>query len=176
MNLINVRSQSRIRLLLLAGGVVLLLVVAVTSFQYGRQSSVLQNRQAEVAVRGAQVMPFDLDQTIHVFQQLEDGGVQTVTAKDPADTEQIGLIRGHLQDEAVRFRRGDFSDPAKIHGDDMPGLADLRAGANRLDVGYTELPDGAQLRYTTTDRALIAALHHWFQAQLSDHGQHATDH
>jgi hypothetical protein len=154
----------------------LILAIAVVSFRYSRQFGVLENRQAEVAARGAQVMPFDLEQTIHVFQPLEDGGVQTVTAKDPASVEQIELIRGHLQEEAARFRRGDFSDPAKIHGDAMPGLAELRAGASRIDVRYTELSDGAQLRYTTSDPALITALHHWFQAQLSDHGQHATDH
>ena len=40
-------------------------------------------RQDQVAVRGAQVMPFDLEQTIHVFQRLDDGGRQTVTVKDP---------------------------------------------------------------------------------------------
>jgi hypothetical protein len=36
--------------------------------------------QAKVAARGAEVMPFDLDRTTHVFTKLPDGGVQTVTA------------------------------------------------------------------------------------------------
>jgi len=120
-------------------------------------------------------MPFDLDQTIHVFQELPDGGLQTVTANDPANTQQIALIQAHLQQEAVKFRRGDFGDPATIHGQDMPGLADLKAGATKIDVQYTALPDGGQLRYTTTDPTLIMALHHWFAAQISDHGAHATD-
>jgi hypothetical protein len=133
-----------------------------------------RSRQAEVAARGAQVMPFDLEQTTHVFQQLPDGGLQTVTAKDPANTEQIALIQAHLQEEAVRFRRGDFGDPATIHGQDMPGLADLKAGATKIDVQYTALANGGQLRYATSDPALIMALHHWFAAQISDHGAHAT--
>jgi len=34
-----------------------------------------QSHQEEVAKKGAQVMPFDLEQTTHVFQALEDGGV-----------------------------------------------------------------------------------------------------
>lgn len=77
-------------------------------------------RQAQVAARGAQMMPFDLEQTIHVFQRLDDGGRQTVTVKDPENTQQIALIQSHLRHEADKFRRGDFSDPARIHGDDMP--------------------------------------------------------
>jgi hypothetical protein len=133
-------------------------------------------RQAQVAARGAQVMPFDLDQTIHVFQRLDDGGRQTVTVKDPANTPQIALIQAHLQHEADKFRRGDFSDPARIHGKDMPGLAELTAGFARIDIRYTALPNGGEIRYTTTGPALVTALHQWFMAQVSDHGRHAVDH
>jgi hypothetical protein len=135
-----------------------------------------RTRQALVAERGAEVMPFDLDQTVHVFEQFNDGGLQTVTAKDAAAGDQIALIQAHLQEEADKFSRGDFTDPAAIHGQAMPGLAELRVGATRIEVRYMPLPNGAQIRYTTHDPALVAALHHWFTAQVSDHGQHATDH
>jgi hypothetical protein len=131
-------------------------------------------RQEEVATKGAQVMPFDLEQTMHVFQPQDNGGLQTVTAKDPANSQQIALIQAHLQEEAAKFRQGDFSDPAKIHGEDMPGLAALRVGAGQIDVQYASLPNGAQIQYTTKNPALIAALHQWFAAQLSDHGHHAV--
>ena len=133
-------------------------------------------RQEEVATRGAQVMPFDLEQTMHMFQPLADGGLQAVTVKDPANSAQIALTQAHLKEEAEKFRRGDFSDPAKIHGADMPGLAALQAGAQHIDVQYATLPDGVQIRYTTTNPALILALHQWFAAQLSDHGHHAVGH
>jgi len=133
-------------------------------------------RQEEIATRGAQIMPFDLEQTLHVFQPQEDGGLQTVTAKDPSNSEQIALIQAHLKEEAAKFRQGDFSDPAKIHGEDMPGLAALRAGAGHIDVQYVPLPNGAQIQYTTKNPALIAALHQWMAAQLSDHGHHAVSH
>jgi hypothetical protein len=135
-----------------------------------------QTRQEEVAKRGAQVMPFDLEQTTHVFQKLEDGGLQKVVVKNPANKKQIALIQSHLKEESEKFRKGDFSDPGKIHGEGMPGLAELKVGAARIDVGYAALPDGAQIRYTTKDAKLIAALHRWFDAQLSDHGHHATHH
>ena len=135
-----------------------------------------QTRQGEVAARGAKVMPFDLEQTTHVFQKLDDGGLQKVVVKDPSNKKQIALIQDHLKAESEKFRKGDFSDPAKIHGEDMPGLADLKSGAKKIDVRYTALPDGAQIRYTAKDPKLVTALHQWFSAQLSDHGKHATHH
>jgi hypothetical protein len=135
-----------------------------------------QTRQGEVAARGAKVMPFDLEQTMHVFQKLEDGGLQKVVVKDPSNKKQIALIQTHLKEESEKFRKGDFSDPAKIHGEDMPGLAELKAGAGKIDVRYTSLPDGAQIRYTAKDPKLVMALHQWFTAQLSDHGHHASEH
>ena len=121
-------------------------------------------------------MPFDLEQTTHVFQKLDDGGLQEVIVKDPANKKQIALIQSHLKEESEKFHKGDFSDPAKIHGEDMPGLAQLKTGAAKIDVRYTALPDGAEIRYTAKDPKLVAALHQWFAAQLSDHGHHATHH
>lgn len=132
-------------------------------------------RRAEVAAKGAQVMPFDLDRTRHVFTDRPDGGVQTVTALDPSDTRNIALIRGHLRAEAARFARGDFADPAAIHGNDMPGLGELGAGAARIHFRYEQLPNGARLRYTTTDATLVEGIHSWFRAQSMDHGaEHHT--
>jgi hypothetical protein len=133
-------------------------------------------RQAEIATLGSQVMPFDLERTTHIFTDQPDGGLQQVIADDPSDATQITLIREHLQKEAAAFARGDFADPASIHGGTMPGLAELRTSAGQIDVAYSELPNGAQIRYTTGDPALVGALHAWFQAQLSDHGGHAMDH
>jgi hypothetical protein len=150
--------------------------VAMFGIASGSEGTSSAARQAEVAARGARVMPFDLEQTMHVFQSLDDGGLQTVRAKDPANREQIALIQTHLQEEASKFQRGDFSDPATIHGEAMPGLAELRAGAGQIEIEYLPLPDGAQIRYRTKDPALVMAIHHWFMAQRADHGSHATGH
>ncbi|MEU4678357.1 hypothetical protein [Micromonospora sp. NPDC023737] len=132
------------------------------------------SRQAEVADRGASVMPFDLDRTTHQFTKTDTGGVQTVVADDPQDATQITLIRQHLTAEVNRFRRGDFTDPARIHGNQMPGLETLRAHGGRITIDYTATSDGGRVTYTTSDAELRDALHHWFDAQVSDHGQHAT--
>lgn len=115
-------------------------------------------------------MPFDLDRTQHVFTDRPDGGEQTVTALDPGNATQIRLIRDHLQEEVVKFRAGDFADPATIHGTEMPGLAELRHGAGRITVTYTPLEYGASLRCTTTEPILIDGIHSWFEAQSMDHG------
>ena len=131
-------------------------------------------RQAEVRARAPQVMPFDLAKTHHVFEKLPDGGVQTVSVKDPADTVQIRLVQEHLREEAARFARGDFADPMALHGHAMPGLAELKAGAARIDVAYSGRRDGAAIRYRAAEPALVAGLHRWFEAQVMDHGQDAS--
>ena len=117
-------------------------------------------------------MPFDLTKTHHRFEKKPDGGLQTVTAQDPADSAQIRRIRQHLAHEAARFAAGDFSDPKAIHGADMPGLAALSKGAGQVWVTFSPLPVGGNIRYTTRDPALVKALHDWFDAQMTDHAEH----
>jgi len=144
---------------------------AVAAFAWGGEE---RSREAAIAERGAKVMPFSLDATTHVFDATATGGTQRVVADDPRDRGEIRLIREHLRDEATAFQRGDFADPASIHGEDMPGLEALQAGFERIEVSYRDLPDGAEIAYRTDDRALAGALADWFEAQLRDHGGDAT--
>ena len=131
-------------------------------------------RQAEVARRGADVMPFDLQATTHTFTKTADGGTQRVAAKNSADSRQVELVRAHLHDIQARFLKGDFSGPVHIHGDAMPGLAQLKAAdPGQMAVVYKDVKGGAELRYRTSDAKLVSALHAWFDAQLSDHGADA---
>jgi hypothetical protein len=131
-------------------------------------------RQADVAQRGGEVMPFSLAATTHVFTKTPRGGVQQVIAKNPADTAQVRLVRQHLREIEAQFRKGDFSGPAHIHGMDMPGLAELKAApAGSIAISYKDVKGGAELAYRTANPELVAALHRWFDAQLSDHGADA---
>lgn len=140
-----------------------------------RAASFDSARLDEVARRGAEVMPFALDATRHVFARTPDGGVQQVVAHDPHDARQIALIRSHLAEIAEQFSRGDFSDPIRIHGAAMPGLAALQAAKQgEIQISYANLPDGGQIVYSTRSVALQQALHDWFDAQLSDHARHAV--
>ena len=122
---------------------------------------------------GHMVMPFDLDKTTHVFRMTESGGVQKVIVKDATAKDQVAMIQRHLQHEAEAFQRGDYSDPASLHGSIMPGLKDLQAGAARIEISYSALPTGAEIILKTTDLHLLTAIHRWFGAQLSEHGADA---
>jgi hypothetical protein len=119
-------------------------------------------------------MFFDLAKTTHIFRMTDSGGVERVVVKDATAKDQVALIQQHLQHEAEAFQRGDYSDPAALHGADMPGLKELQAGAARVKVLYSAIPTGAEISFETTDLQLLTAIHRWFGAQLSEHGADAT--
>jgi hypothetical protein len=133
-----------------------------------------QTKQEHVHHAGDSVMPFDLAKTTHIFRMTDSGGVERVIVKDATAKDQVALIQQHLQHEAEAFQRGDYSDPASLHGADMPGLKDLQAGAAHIQVAYSALPTGAEITFRTTDLHLLTAIHRWFGAQLSEHGADAT--
>lgn len=133
-------------------------------------------RQAEVSRLGKDVMPFALAATTHIFAKSESGGTQQVVAKAAGDATQTQLIRQHLHDIQAQFLKGDFSGPTHIHGQAMPGLAELKAAKpGQIAIDYRDIQDGAELAYKTSDAKLVAALHKWFDAQLSDHGKDAME-
>ena len=119
-------------------------------------------------------MPFDLEATTHRFAPSPNGGLQTVVADIPTDEQQIKLIQSHLEEESIKFQKGDLSDPAEIRGEDMSGLASLQSGFSEINVQYTALADGGQIHYVTEKPDLVSAVHDWFSAQRSDHGHHAS--
>ena len=130
--------------------------------------------QAEVAKLGGDVMPFSLKATTHVFTKTAEGGTQRVVAKSITDTNQVRLVREHLHDIQAQFMKGDFSGPTHIHGNDMPGLAVLKvAKPDQISIRYKDTEGGAELMYRAADAIVVAALHAWFDAQLSDRGAEA---
>jgi len=142
--------------------------------QPGYSETASPERLNEVTQRGMHVMPFDLKQTQHIFNKTETGGLQQVIVRNPPNPQQVELIRQHLSKIAQEFTRGDFSNPAKIHGEGMPGLAELRkAEPGQLHVDYKELENGAEITYSSKEPGLIDAIHRWFDAQLADHGPDA---
>ena len=150
------------------------LLAFLLSASIGAAAPADEKRLDEVAERGAHVMPFDLEKTVHVFTKTESGGVQKVTVKNISDQEQVSLIRAHLSEIANEFKHGNFSNPEKIHSGDMPGLSELKAAKpGEIKIEYKVLPIGAQISYSTDLPQLITAIHRWFDAQLSDHARHA---
>jgi hypothetical protein len=151
-----------------------LTTIVGSAFAAGCGSGVtVSDRQTAVRAHGQEVMPFDLKRTTHTFAKTAAGGVESVTTKSPGDRAQLPLIRQHLRKEQRLFSRGDFRDPMATHGMRMPGLDTLRTHSSQINITYRPLPEGAQLRYTTTDQTIRAALHDWFDAQVTDHGSDA---
>lgn len=146
---------------------------ALVVFIIAQGGASAETEQERVHEMSHDVMPFDMSKTVHVFEMTESGGIQRVVARDASDAEQVGLIRQHLKHEAGKFDHGDYSDPARLHGAEMPGLAELQENASAVDVSYSELPAGGQLRFEAEDWTLVTAIHRWFGAQLSDHGADA---
>jgi len=133
-----------------------------------------QTVQEHVHGHGHDVMPFDMAKTVHIFRMTDDGGTQKVVLRgDAPDPEQVRMIQHHLAMEAAEFQKGNFGDPARLHGAGMPGLQELQAGAPRIEITYRALSNGAEIRFRTQDIKLITAVHRWFGAQLSEHGSDA---
>jgi hypothetical protein len=132
-------------------------------------------RQNLVMEHGAQVMPFNQEQAMHMFLPSATGGVVEIVVHD-MDAAQIALVRSHLLQEAAMFTRGDYSDPAYIHGKTMPGLARLESAASRVSVRYFETPSGAAITLASADQDLVAAIHQWLAAQQRDHSAGQANH
>ena len=150
-------------------------VVCVVTMTQLLNSSIAfsQTKQEHVHSMSHSVMPFDMSKTIHVFKMTQSGGIEQILVRDAQYADQIELIRRHLQHEAKRFQRGDYSDPAKLHGANMPGLSELEANASQIQISYAELPKGAQITFETKSLRLLTEIHRWFGAQLSEHGADA---
>jgi hypothetical protein len=134
------------------------------------------SREDDVRSRGAQIMPFHLAATVHVFEKTDTGGVQRVKARD-GHGDEVPMIRAHLRSIADSFATRDFSRPAQVHGETMPGLAELRqAKKDELSVSFRELDNGAEVTYVAATPEIRDAVHRWFDAQLTDHGHDATGH
>jgi len=134
------------------------------------------SREDAVRARGAEVMPFHLADTIHVFEKTETGGVQRVKARD-GHADEVPMIRTHLRKIADSFAQHDFSGPAHVHGEAMPGLAELRSAKDgELTVTFREIDAGAEVTYWGATPQMRDAIHRWFDAQLADHGHDAMGH
>ncbi|HEY2832074.1 MAG TPA: hypothetical protein VGJ14_06585 [Sporichthyaceae bacterium] len=122
-----------------------------------------------MVAKATAMMGFDLSKTVHSFTDTADGGIQEVVADSPDDASDIAAIRAHLSRIAGQFTAGDFSDPAAMHGADMPGLAQMQSGADRMQITYSQLPTGGRIAFRSDDPAQVEAIHRYFAAQRHDH-------
>lgn len=153
-------------------GILLIIITIVIYYFFVKDNSVV-SRQEMVHMNRENVMPFSLSKTLHIFQKNTNGGTQSVVVRDVTDIADLSLIRMHLQMEAQNFAIGNFSDPTGLHGEDMPGLSLLKKNYPKMKVAYSEIDKGAKIDFVTTDNEMIIAVHSWFDAQVSDHGNDA---
>jgi hypothetical protein len=156
-------KQLGLRLLLLSG----------VTLQVHAMPPASADRLDAVAQRGAQVMPFNLEQTMHHFSKTQMGGIQQVVVKNPQNQVDLSAIQRHLSSLSTRFSAGDFSGPQSIHGQDMPGTKMLELNAQRIRFQYQDLALGGQIEMISTEPELILAIHQFLDAQLNDHARHA---
>ena len=136
-------------------------------------SALADTPQQHVHTMSHDVMPFDMSKTIHIFKMTVDGGEQRVEAREPVDTGQVALIRQHLAHEAAEFAKGNFGDPAHLHGAEMPGLRKLAEAPKNIKVTYADVPNGGKITFEGANIRVVTAIHRWFGAQLSEHGADA---
>jgi hypothetical protein len=140
-----------------------LLVLALTL------QAVAGHSHDQVTQRGAHVMGFDQDATVHHFRLHPDGGAIDIAAKDGADAVNRDAIRSHLPHIAQMFGDGNFEAPMLIHDTNVPGTARMADLKSRIRFVYVETPQGGRLDIFTSDAGALAAVHEFMRFQIADH-------
>ncbi len=123
---------------------------------------------AAVQARGKVAMGVDQYTSTHQFDVLPDGG-RIELQRNTDDPAGIAAIRAHLQDIAKAFGSGDFSTPAFVHMQTVPGAPVMAARRRLITYTFTPLPRGGALRITTTDPEALAAVAQFMAFQKMDH-------
>ena len=118
--------------------------------------------------RGRDVMGVDQYTSVHRFDALADGG-RIELQRDRDDSAGTATIRRHLRTIARAFAAGDFTAPAEVHRDSVPGVAAMRARRRAIAYEVVDLPRGAALRLRTADPAAVAAIHRFLAYQRREH-------
>ena len=138
------------------------------------QQQVADSSFAAMQARGQMVMGVDQYTSMHVFEDLPDGGRIVLERKDAADSTGIAAIRTHMRSIAADFRNGDFSQPFRVHAQVVPGTDVMAAHAAAIDYRVVDRPRGAEVRIATQDAASVAAIHAFLAFQREAH--HAAGH
>lgn len=152
---------------------------APSGVQVGEGPDAADASFAALQVRGQRAMGVDQYTSTHLFDALPDGGrIELQRGED--DPAGVAEIRRHLQQIARAFAAGDFSTPAFVHGQPVPGTAVLAAKRDLITYTYRELPHGGEVRITTGDPEAIEAIREFMAFQRQDHRaggmDHGTDH
>jgi len=134
-----------------------------------QQTTHAPHEHSEMDERGAKVMGFDQEKTIHHFHLYQDGGAIDVSVKDATDTGDLSAIRAHLPHIAMRFAQGNFDAPMLVHDRNVPGTDDMTRLKGRLTFTYVETSKGGRVDIVTKHADALAALHAFLTFQIRDH-------
>lgn len=118
--------------------------------------------------RGKVVMGVDQYTSVHVFEDLANGG-RIELQRDSLHADGVSAIRAHLQTIAAAFHTGDFSAPSLVHMQDVPGTKVMAEKRDSIRYVYRNLPRGGEVRIYTSDQAAIAAVHAFLAFQRAEH-------
>ena len=113
-------------------------------------------------------MGVDQYTSTHHFDTLPDGG-RIALERDVPDSAGVSQIRAHIREIARAFRAGDFSTPATVHMQDVPGAKVMAEKRAVITYEARDLPRGAELRIRTSDSAALRAVHEFLTFQRSAH-------
>ena len=118
--------------------------------------------------RGKRVMGVDQYTSVHRFDALPDGGMVELQ-RNLDDSAGVAAIRAHMRAIARAFAAGDFSAPATVHLETVPGVAVMRARRATMRYEASDLPRGAVLRIRSSDPQAVAAVHRFLAYQRREH-------
>jgi hypothetical protein len=121
--------------------------------------------------RGLIAMGVDQYTSTHHFETLRDGG-RIELQRDVDDSAGTAQIRAHLCGIAAAFASGDFSTPAFVHMQTVPGATVMAAKRDLITYVVRPLPRGGELRITTGDPEALAAVASFLAFQRMDHRAH----
>lgn len=123
---------------------------------------------AAMQQRGKIAMGVDQYTSIHHFDDLADGG-RIRLERDKDDAVGARAIQAHLRGIAKAFSTGDFSTPAFVHMQSVPGTADMAKRRAAIRYDFQPLRRGGQLRITTADTSARRAVHEFLAFQRGEH-------
>ncbi len=136
--------------------------------QGGQQGRDAKKEQASDAPPAAETGSFDAGAVSQVLTRISNGTIRRVTANESSDARQIGLIRTSLKKQAEQFSNGALPSPARPGAAPVAGFSALQAAApGALRGQYFEVRAGAEIRYTSDDPSLAAALQLWLESESS---------
>jgi hypothetical protein len=118
--------------------------------------------------RGTKAMGVDQYTSSHQFEALPTGGTIRLL-RNVDDSAGVAQIRQHIRDIAKAFKTGDFSTPAFVHMQTVPGTKVMRDKKAVITYQPHDLPRGAELHISTNDREALEAIHEFMAFQNGEH-------